>query len=142
MSLEMSRPSTRRLFPKLLGASIVAGGLALFSSNALAHAETGEKAAALVLALNAQMTNSCNSGPLLCCNSVRPVSDPNISQVLNLLGVSTAGMDPQSLAGMQCSPLSVIGGGGGACTAQPVCCMDNRFNGLIALGCTPINLNW
>ncbi|KAF8976316.1 hydrophobin, partial [Cyathus striatus] len=49
--------------------------------------------------------------------------------------------DITAQVGLNCSPLSVIGAGGNSCTQQPVCCTGNNFNGLIALGCTPINLN-
>ncbi|GAB88060.1 hypothetical protein GORBP_124_00010, partial [Gordonia rubripertincta NBRC 101908] len=43
--------------------------------------------------------------------------------------------------GLTCDPISVIGIGGNSCTAQPVCCENNNFNGVVALGCTPVNLN-
>ncbi|KAF8875137.1 hypothetical protein BD779DRAFT_1678405 [Infundibulicybe gibba] len=42
---------------------------------------------------------------------------------------------------MTCSPISAIGLGGNSCSAQPVCCSNNSFNGIVALGCTPVNLN-
>ncbi|ESK81797.1 hydrophobin [Moniliophthora roreri MCA 2997] len=43
--------------------------------------------------------------------------------------------------GVQCNPISVIGVGGNSCTQQPVCCDNNNFNGVVAIGCTPINVN-
>ncbi|KAH7919096.1 hypothetical protein BV22DRAFT_1041221 [Leucogyrophana mollusca] len=46
-----------------------------------------------------------------------------------------------SLIGIACSP--VTGGGTGAgceVNQQPVCCTDNTFNGLINVGCSPINI--
>ncbi|KAF8204671.1 hydrophobin-251 [Pholiota molesta] len=30
---------------------------------------------------------------------------------------------------------------GTSCSAQPVCCTNDSFNGVVALGCTPININ-
>ncbi|GLB39644.1 putative hydrophobins [Lyophyllum shimeji] len=81
----------------------------------------------------------CNTGPVQCCNSVTHSSDPVASLLLGLLGV--AGLGSNVLVGITCSPLSVIGAGGNSCTSQPVCCSNNSFNGIIALGCSPINLN-
>ncbi|KAF8994997.1 fungal hydrophobin-domain-containing protein, partial [Cyathus striatus] len=85
--------------------------------------------------------SQCNVGSLQCCNSVQSatsLSDP-VSLLLGLLGVVVSGLTGQ--VGVTCSPISVVGVGGNSCTAQPVCCTDNSFNGLIALGCSPININ-
>ncbi|KXN84438.1 Hydrophobin-3, partial [Leucoagaricus sp. SymC.cos] len=64
--------------------------------------------------------------------------------------------------GINCTPISVFGAGGTSCASQAVCCTNNQFvsrkrsiiassncnhspfrtkNGLINLGCTPINVN-
>ncbi|KAK0200381.1 hydrophobin-251 [Desarmillaria ectypa] len=58
--------------------------------------------------------------------------------LLGLLGVvvGSVGVD----VGITCSPLSVIGVGGNSCSAQTVCCANNSFNGVVAIGCTPINV--
>ncbi|KAF8806916.1 type 1 hydrophobin [Phlegmacium glaucopus] len=58
--------------------------------------------------------NQCNSGSLQCCDSTSTVT---------------------------CSPLTVVGVSGTSCNDQAVCCTNNSFNGVVALGCTPINLN-
>ncbi|KAG2032424.1 hypothetical protein BDR03DRAFT_970119 [Suillus americanus] len=43
--------------------------------------------------------------------------------------------------GLGCTPISVIGTGDGAsCLQQPVCCSNESYNGLVNIGCTPINL--
>jgi len=81
-------------------------------------------------------TPQCNTGPVQCCNSVTTASDPVASILLGLLGV--IGLGSNVLVGLTCSPLSIIGGT--SCTTQPVCCTDNSFNGVIAIGCSPINL--
>ncbi|KAJ3504005.1 hypothetical protein NLJ89_g8169 [Agrocybe chaxingu] len=83
--------------------------------------------------------NQCNTGPVQCCNSVQQASSSPIAQLLGLLGVVAGPID--ALIGLTCNPISVIGIGGNSCTSQPVCCTNNNFNGVVALGCTPINLN-
>ncbi|KAK0473568.1 hydrophobin-251 [Armillaria novae-zelandiae] len=63
--------------------------------------------------------NSCNSGPVQCCNK-------------NLNGVVG-----------NCSPLSVVGvlPNGSQCNQQTVCCEDNSVSAVVAINCTPINVN-
>jgi len=83
--------------------------------------------------------SQCNVSNQQCCNSVQSSSTPEVSTLLGLLGVVLGGVTAQ--VGLTCSPLTIIGVSGTSCTAQPVCCENNSFNGLIAIGCTPINLN-
>ncbi|THU75280.1 fungal hydrophobin [Dendrothele bispora CBS 962.96] len=83
--------------------------------------------------------SQCNTGPVQCCNSVQSASDPAVAKQLALLGV--VAQDVNALVGVTCTPISVIGVGGNSCSAQPVCCENNSFNGVVALGCTPVNLN-
>ncbi|KAF9005207.1 fungal hydrophobin-domain-containing protein [Cyathus striatus] len=83
-------------------------------------------------------TSQCNTGSLQCCNSVQNSSDAGIAGLLGLLGVALQGLTGQ--VGVTCSPIDVIGLGGNSCTAQPVCCTNNNFNGVVALGCSPINV--
>ncbi|KAF9047846.1 hydrophobin, partial [Panaeolus papilionaceus] len=80
---------------------------------------------------------SCNTGSLQCCNSVQNVSAQQV--LLSTLGISAGSVS--GLVGLSCSAISVAGAGGNSCSAQPVCCTNNSFNGLISLGCSPINLN-
>ncbi|KAF5310400.1 hypothetical protein D9758_016957 [Tetrapyrgos nigripes] len=89
--------------------------------------------------LEVRQAGQCNTGPIQCCNAVRPASDPVVYALLRLLGIVV--QDPNLPVGVTCSPISVIGVGGNSCSAQPVCCQNNSFNGIVALGCTPINLN-
>ncbi|CAA7269621.1 unnamed protein product [Cyclocybe aegerita] len=59
-----------------------------------------------------------------------------------LLGILGLVINPiNAIVGVTCSPIDVIGIGGNSCSAQPVCCQNNSFNGIIAIGCTPVNLN-
>ncbi|KAJ3572060.1 hypothetical protein NP233_g3337 [Leucocoprinus birnbaumii] len=83
--------------------------------------------------------SQCNTGDLQCCNSVQAASSNAVGLLLGLLGVVLS--DLTALVGITCSPLSVIGVGGNSCSAQPVCCQNNSFNGIIAIGCTPVNIN-
>ncbi|KAJ3512705.1 hypothetical protein NLJ89_g3374 [Agrocybe chaxingu] len=83
--------------------------------------------------------NQCNTGPIQCCNQTGTAKDTAIAKILGLLGVVVG--DITAIVGVNCNPITVIGAGGNSCTAQPVCCTNNSFNGLIALGCIPININ-
>ncbi|KAF9467918.1 fungal hydrophobin-domain-containing protein [Collybia nuda] len=81
--------------------------------------------------------NQCNPGSVQCCNSVKEPKDSKLLGNFNLpIGLI------KGLVGENCSPIDLIGvGGGNSCNTQPVCCTNNSFNGVIALGCTPININ-
>ncbi|KAF9556195.1 hydrophobin-315 [Agrocybe pediades] len=83
--------------------------------------------------------SQCSTGQLQCCNSTGTAKDASISKLLGLLGVVV--QDVTALVGVTCTPITVIGAGGNSCSAQPVCCTNNSFNGVVALGCTPVNLN-
>ncbi|KAF9450196.1 fungal hydrophobin [Macrolepiota fuliginosa MF-IS2] len=87
----------------------------------------------------ANVGDQCNVGQINCCNSVQESSNTGIQSLLGLLGVALGSVTGQ--VGLVCDPISVIGVGGNSCSAQPVCCTGNNFNGVVALGCTPINLN-
>ncbi|KAF8992599.1 fungal hydrophobin-domain-containing protein [Cyathus striatus] len=91
---------------------------------------------ALVLAVSAN--DQCNTGDLYCCNSVQAANSPSAASVLHSVGAVVQGITAQ--VGLTCSPLSVLGLGANSCTQQPTCCTGNNFNGLVVIGCTPINL--
>ncbi|KAF9047205.1 fungal hydrophobin [Hymenopellis radicata] len=80
----------------------------------------------------------CSTGELQCCNTTTTATDPLVSVILALLGIVLP--DITAIIGINCSPLSVIGVGGSACQANPVCCQDNSVGGLISIGCLPVNL--
>ncbi|KAF8876886.1 fungal hydrophobin-domain-containing protein [Gymnopilus junonius] len=84
-------------------------------------------------------TNECTTGSLECCDSTGSATDPAIASLLSLLGVNV--QDVTALVGVTCSPITVVGAGGTSCSEQPVCCTNDSFNGVIALGCTPVNVN-
>ena len=74
--------------------------------------------------------STCSAGTPLCCNDLGAGNDPTIALLLGLLGI--VAQNPSQLVGVTCRPLD------SSCTAQPVCCTNNNFNGLVALGYSPI----
>ncbi|KAK0186256.1 fungal hydrophobin-domain-containing protein [Armillaria mellea] len=80
------------------------------------------------------------TGTAQCCSSTESASDvsPGVATLFGLLGVVVS--DLTANVGVTCSPISVIGVGGTSCSSQAVCCDNNNFNGLVALGCTPLNV--
>ncbi|EMD32496.1 hydrophobin [Gelatoporia subvermispora B] len=82
--------------------------------------------------------SNCSTGPIQCCDSVETASDPAVATLLELLGIVVEGLDV--LLGLNCSPVSVIGVGGGSCSAEAVCCEDNSLGSLISIGCVPVTL--
>ncbi|KAF9492384.1 hydrophobin, partial [Pleurotus eryngii] len=82
---------------------------------------------------------SCSTGSLQCCNSLEDASNPIVGLLAGLLGIVLGPITAQ--VGLTCSPITVIGVGGTSCSAQTVCCTGNSFNGLIVVGCSPINIS-
>ncbi|KAF6756238.1 hydrophobin-251 [Ephemerocybe angulata] len=97
------------------------------------------KQTATLVALATLAAAQCNTGPVQCCNSVQRADEPSVAKLLGLLGIVV--QDVTIPIGVTCSPISVIGVPGNSCNAQPVCCTNNSFNGVVAIGCTPININ-
>ncbi|KAF6763863.1 fungal hydrophobin [Ephemerocybe angulata] len=67
--------------------------------------------------LEARTEPSCSTGPIQCCQTTN------------------------STVGLTCSPLTAVGVSGTSCSGQTVCCNNNNFTGVIAIGCTPINIS-
>ncbi|KAJ3573935.1 hypothetical protein NP233_g2112 [Leucocoprinus birnbaumii] len=87
-----------------------------------------------------RQSGSCNTGTLQCCNQVQQASSLGENLLGGLLGLGLGSIT--GLVGLNCNPISaIVGIGGNSCSAQPVCCTNNQFGGLISLGCNPINLN-
>ncbi|PIL29302.1 hypothetical protein GSI_09353 [Ganoderma sinense ZZ0214-1] len=82
---------------------------------------------------------NCNTGDIQCCNSFE---DSNSAAGLALLG--TLGISVQNVVGqigLQCNPVTVIGGQvTSQCSQRPVCCQNNNVGGLISVGCVPVQL--
>ncbi|KAI9573146.1 hydrophobin [Boletus coccyginus] len=84
--------------------------------------------------------SQCNTGSMQCCATTQSSTSTTLNYFSGLLGIALP--DVTGLLGFGCSPLTILGTGTGAsCTQQPVCCTNNNFNGLINLGCSPININ-
>ncbi|KAN0075528.1 Fungal hydrophobin domain containing protein [Tylopilus felleus] len=96
-------------------------------------------AAAAPGALEARQSSQCSTGPVQCCDSTQESSATSLSELGGLLGLVLPSIE--GLIGLDCSPITALGVSGNSCTAQAVCCSNNNFNGLINLGCSPINLN-
>ncbi|KAF8523237.1 fungal hydrophobin-domain-containing protein [Gautieria morchelliformis] len=78
--------------------------------------------------------SQCNTGDAQCCNTVGAANSlPGLGLILGLLGIVI--QDLSVVVGLGC--VNIVGN---TCTAQPVCCTDNNFNGLINIGCSPITL--
>ncbi|KAH9475218.1 Fruiting body protein SC3 [Psilocybe cubensis] len=83
--------------------------------------------------------NQCNGSNLQCCNSLERSDGSLVGTLLGLLGVVIQGVEV--LVGINCSPIDILGIGQNGCHSQPVCCQNNDFSGIIAIGCVPININ-
>lgn len=79
---------------------------------------------------------TCNTGPVLCCNSIQLPNSPTVVTVAGILGINLGNVT--GLVGLTCYPITA--GGGANCSAQAVCCTGNLISGAIALGCTPVDI--
>ncbi|KAF4621619.1 hypothetical protein D9613_012583 [Agrocybe pediades] len=94
--------------------------------------------AALVVA--GDINDSCNSGPIQCCNQVFGSGSKESNFLHSIVGAVVNPITAQ--AGLSCNPITAIGvGSGGQCSSQPVCCTGNHMGGLVVVGCSPVNVN-
>ncbi|KAL0948208.1 hypothetical protein HGRIS_010815 [Hohenbuehelia grisea] len=109
---------------------------------ALLAAATGTPASTTTVTVTSTQTvpaSQCNTGKLQCCNSLERADSTVVGLLLGLLGVVIQGVE--ALVGITCSPIDILGIGQNSCHAQPVCCQNNNFHGIIAIGCVPINIS-
>ncbi len=107
-------------------------------------------------------TSSCTTGPIQCCDSVTSVralscthkavfadgpapsspqaTDPSATKILGLLDIVIEGLGV--LVGLTCSPISVIGVGSGACSANAVCCQNNSFVSVLVVSREARDSSW
>ncbi|TFK38445.1 fungal hydrophobin-domain-containing protein [Crucibulum laeve] len=83
--------------------------------------------------------SQCGTGNLQCCNALERSDGSAVGVLLGLLGVVLQGVE--ALIGITCSPIDILGIGQNSCHAQAVCCQNNNFSGIIAIGCVPINIS-
>ncbi|KAI0668309.1 fungal hydrophobin-domain-containing protein [Trametes maxima] len=82
---------------------------------------------------------SCNTGPVQCCNTIQSSDSDAGATILSLIGAALGDVTAQ--IGLGCTPVSAIGvGAGNACNANPVCCENNNVGGLVSVGCVPVSL--
>ncbi|KAH8822407.1 hypothetical protein DL96DRAFT_1714726 [Flagelloscypha sp. PMI_526] len=83
-----------------------------------------------------KVANIANAAPAQF--SVTKADYEKASSIIHTLKMNVA---KDTVVGLDCSPINVIGNGGNSCSSQPVCCSNNKFNGVIVIGCTPITIN-
>ncbi|KAF9234092.1 hydrophobin [Melanogaster broomeanus] len=93
-------------------------------------------AAVATAAPSLEARDQCNTGSISCCANTYTSTDTTLTQLAGLLGIVLP--DVSGFFALGCSPL--ILGVGATCTQQPVCCTGNTINGLINVGCSPINI--
>ncbi|KAG2095058.1 hydrophobin [Suillus cothurnatus] len=80
-------------------------------------------------------SGQCNTGSTQCCDSVsKSGHGGHLDELLGLLAIEVPHNTP---CGVSCSPM---GGKGSDCNQEPVCCENNSYNGIINIGCSPINI--
>ncbi|CAA7260093.1 unnamed protein product [Cyclocybe aegerita] len=109
-----------------------------FKLSTLATVTLAVTLAALAAATPVQRAE-CTTGPVQCCNSVQSANDPAAAALLGLLGIVVQDVTVQ--VGLTCTPITVIGGADNSCSAQTVCCENNTYDGVVALGCTTSTIN-
>ncbi|KDR78085.1 hypothetical protein GALMADRAFT_138229 [Galerina marginata CBS 339.88] len=93
---------------------------------------------ATLAAATGSPASQCNTNQLQCCDSTGTATETSIASLLGLLGIAVQSVT--ALVGVTCSPITAIGTGANSCSAQPVCCTNNSFHGVVALGCSPVDL--
>ncbi|KAH6890149.1 fungal hydrophobin-domain-containing protein [Coprinopsis sp. MPI-PUGE-AT-0042] len=83
----------------------------------------------------------CNGGELQCCFKAQdPHSLDWEARMIASLVKADVG-SASGLVGTHCTGINSLAvDSGSECTLQKVCCSNNSFNGLVAMGCTPIEV--
>ncbi|KAK0205379.1 hydrophobin-251 [Desarmillaria ectypa] len=81
---------------------------------------------------------SCNTGTFECCKFIQSPTSSPVQTLLGLLNIPIGSVTAP--VGLTCNPITAVGLGTTQCLNQPACCTGNNYNGLVTLGCTPINL--
>ncbi|KAF8836399.1 hydrophobin [Paxillus ammoniavirescens] len=82
----------------------------------------------------------CDTGSPMCCDSTSTNDPAKLASLSESLGIALPSIT--GLIGLTCTPITGLGTGTGAvCTQKPVCCTDNDYNGVVNLGCSPLDLD-
>ncbi|RXW17023.1 hypothetical protein EST38_g8832 [Candolleomyces aberdarensis] len=88
-------------------------------------------------------SGQCNGGSTVCCNDVQlpEAIDVRVNALLGLLGIKIGGL--KGLVGSGCSAINlpILGSGSECSPHQQLCCQNNFYNGLVTVGCTPIDVS-
>ncbi|KAG1758286.1 fungal hydrophobin [Suillus occidentalis] len=86
-------------------------------------------------------SGQCNTGEISCCNNSTSYESSAAQKAFDQVGLVDVEAVVGAFVGLECSGISVVGTSSG-CEAnqEPLCCEDNSYNGLVNLGCTPINV--
>ncbi|KAN0079858.1 hypothetical protein V8E55_009424 [Tylopilus felleus] len=96
--------------------------------------------ALLVSASHLEARDQCSTGNVNCCNSVQMYKNAQ-SYLTKHNIILPVDLDVGALLGIECSGITGIGVSGTSCTAQIACCNGDTFNGLVTVGCSPINVD-
>ncbi|KAG1735588.1 fungal hydrophobin [Suillus paluster] len=88
----------------------------------------------------AAQSSQCDTGTIQCCQSSTSYS--GAQSIFYELGLVDVAAVVDAVVGLECSGITGVGTSSGCTgTQQPLCCEDNKYNGVISLGCTPIGVN-
>ncbi|KIJ21244.1 fungal hydrophobin [Paxillus involutus ATCC 200175] len=82
----------------------------------------------------------CNTGSPFCCDSTYTNDPTKLASLSKSLGIALPSVT--GLIALTCTPITGLGTSTGAvCNQKPVCCTDNGYNGVVNLGCSPLDLD-
>jgi len=79
--------------------------------------------------------SQCNTGTVQCCNTMTSAANPLVGSLGGLVGLVGNLALP---VGLTCTSIGLLDSN--QCNNSPVCCSNVQQQGLIAIGCSPINL--
>ncbi|KAG1744260.1 fungal hydrophobin [Suillus lakei] len=95
--------------------------------------------ALLPFAIFAAAQSQCDTGVIECCNKDNTYAqkEPNLYE----LGLVDVAAVVDAFVALSCSGINVVGTSDGcAGNQEPLCCENEKYNGVISIGCTPINV--
>ncbi|KAG0698901.1 hydrophobin [Suillus ampliporus] len=81
----------------------------------------------------------CNTGNIQCCTGSQSHTEYN--QFASQCGLAQIAASVIGAVGLNCSPITAVGTGNGArCNQKPMCCSNNKMNGVVNVGCSPMDV--